>query len=67
MENGITSDLRDPAIAGVCVDEFIVIPGQSDRVFSTGYPLAGGKEVSKERIAKEFEFTGFCMKIQKES
>ncbi len=70
IEDNIPSDLKTPAIAGVRVGgagHFIVIMSQTDKVFSIGDPLTGRKDISKNKIAKAFEFTGFFMEIQQEN
>jgi len=67
IENGLPTDLRLPAIAGVRVGEighFIAIISKNHDGFITGDPLVGKQVITTDKMSKKFVFTGFFMEIQ---
>jgi len=63
---GLPSDLKTPAIAGVRIcgqGHFIVILGTTNGKCVTADPLVGRRETPTARIARKFDFTGFFMEI----
>jgi hypothetical protein len=66
--NGFPPDVHTPAIAGVRVGRaghFIVIVARTASGYTVADPLTGRQDYPSDRIAQEYEFTGFFMEVSK--
>jgi len=69
FSEGFNPDIRLPAIIGVRfggTGHFIPVLKREGNTFFIGDPLIGAEEFSEEEFMKQYDFTGFCLSVEKE-